>query len=192
MPSPSLPKLATNSRRKPRTLIDSLPASNDGRPWLPMTDMPIGDHRNIPVEVLGARGQTAHAYWTGRFWARAPISDSPVSLGFTPKWLRHPPAPAASAIDPLVSFDGWYRARTETARTAAGWTPESTLYADYLKFAAAVAPDDPALDEQGFRAAMEGTHATVGKRMVRLFDSSREELKDCWSRALMRAIRVAA
>lgn len=55
--------------------------------WRSMKDMPIGDARWVVVEVQGDDGETATAYWTGRAWARAPLSDAPEPLGFEP--VRH-------------------------------------------------------------------------------------------------------
>jgi hypothetical protein len=49
--------------------------------------MPIGDTRRLIVEVQGRGGETAMAYWTGEFWARAPLSQSPQPIGFEP--VRH-------------------------------------------------------------------------------------------------------
>lgn len=58
--------------------------------WYDMKSMPIGDQRNIVVEVRGAPQSQALAYWTGRIWAFAPISDKPVDIGFNPVEYRMP------------------------------------------------------------------------------------------------------
>ena len=95
------------------------------------------------------------------------------------------------SLDPLVQFDGWYRARSEPARHAQGWTPEAMLHADYVRFVGAVSPDDQPMALPAFRAALgDKLGAETAKRMVS--DGVHEELADCWNRALMRPIRVAA
>lgn len=58
--------------------------------WLPLSDMPIGDHRFITVEYLGPDGQSAEGYFTGQFYAQAPVrmvTHDP--LPFQPVALRH-------------------------------------------------------------------------------------------------------
>jgi hypothetical protein len=52
--------------------------------WLDMLSLPIGDHRNLVVEVRGANGEQALAYWTGSVWAHAPVTADPQPLGFRP------------------------------------------------------------------------------------------------------------
>ncbi|MBY8826086.1 hypothetical protein [Sphingomonas colocasiae] len=68
--------------------------------WLDMKSMPIGDQRHIVVEVRGAPQPQALAYWTGRIWALAPISDNPVDIGFNPVEYRMPIEQAAASSDP--------------------------------------------------------------------------------------------
>lgn len=68
-------------RPKKKTLQISA-AEDPDRPWEPWSMMPVGDQRNIIREVLSEDGQTAFAYFTGKFMALAPISENPVPLPF--------------------------------------------------------------------------------------------------------------
>ncbi len=58
--------------------------------WRPWKDMPIGDQRFIVREVCGDGGQTALAYWTGKVFAYAPVSDDPVEVPFKVTGQRTP------------------------------------------------------------------------------------------------------
>lgn len=65
--------------------------------WQSMMSMPIGDHRNIVVEVLGEEQQRAVAYWSGREWLKAPIADDAEPIDFKPMCWR---AQRADAVPP--------------------------------------------------------------------------------------------
>ncbi len=158
------------------------------------TYLRIAEQRKSSMPIATLRRLHHHpSLWispNGKIWSKDPAAPDWTPGG---EPVYDPYAQEMPSIDPLVAFDGWYRARTESARTTQGWTPETTLHADYLKFAKIVAPDAPILGEHGFHKAMStSTRAESAPRMVRIEGSIREELRLCWSRALMRAIRVAA
>lgn len=58
------------------------------RPFRPMIQLPIGDQRNIVMELISADGFSALGYWTGRMWAHAPMSANPRPLDFKPARYR--------------------------------------------------------------------------------------------------------
>lgn len=87
----------------------------DANPGYPMSAMPIGDHRNVVLEVWDGDDATAYAYWTGSFWAFAPISDDPKPLPFTPVLQRAvveriSVSPAGRAVDGRAPTDAAVRA----------------------------------------------------------------------------------
>ncbi|WP_220475401.1 DNA translocase FtsK [Sphingomonas cavernae] len=86
------------------------------REWRPMHQMPIGDQRNYVAQVRGGKGQTALAYWTGRFWAYAPISEDPKQLPFHP--IVHRAAMWARSSSPRPQLDWQPRIGEEVELTA--------------------------------------------------------------------------
>jgi len=54
------------------------------RVWRPMMQMPIGDHRNLLVQVRDQTGKAALAFWTGNMWAEVPLAGEITRLGFAP------------------------------------------------------------------------------------------------------------
>ncbi|WHO37854.1 hypothetical protein PMI04_014935 [Sphingobium sp. AP49] len=61
--------------------------------WHPLSHMPVGDHRFIVVDYIGAEGQVARGYWSGHEYARAPINHRwHEPLPFKPVALRHIPS----------------------------------------------------------------------------------------------------
>ncbi|TZG26481.1 hypothetical protein [Sphingomonas montanisoli] len=103
--------------------------------------------------------------------------------------LRNDPAPIVANTDPMILFDEWYRSRTEGARSAHGWTPETTLFSDFTKFASACG-ETVRFNVDGFRDAMATKQTKTRKMMVYRTDVSGEQLEDCWDRALIRALRA--
>lgn len=70
------------------------PLEEGERPWMRLELMPIGDRRNIVVQVRGEAGAAALAYWTGQMWAHAPISTQVSPIDFEPLEFRFPLADA--------------------------------------------------------------------------------------------------
>lgn len=98
----------------PETKAMQISAADDpDRPWEPWTVMHVGDQRNIIREVLSEDGQTALAYFTGKFMALAPISENPEPLPFkvwrqrrTPSSETNEQIRAALAVCPTCNDTG--------------------------------------------------------------------------------------
>lgn len=174
----------------------SLPAATDNQPWLDMFAMPIGDHRRIVVEVRSRAGTRAEAYWTGSFWAHAPVTDHPRPLRFQPVAQR-PIGPVEQTPAHLnFTVADWFKLRTELPRQPSGWTPVTTLYADYLEWCSYT--DVPYLDvlpQSDFEAQLRTRDDRAPEMMLvekrapyAAIGTKRPEL--CYPRHLRPAIRV--
>jgi len=119
------------------------------------------------------------------------------SLPTTPRKPRRPaidPVSGAERDNPAhlnFSFDDWFKANTELARLATGWTPADRLHADYVEYCrAADVPGCYVLALAAWDARMRiacGRLAEVRK----IADGSRVSYARCYPRFLRRPIRVS-
>ncbi len=180
-------RLVIPGRRKPVTCVGLADASTRylflarGR----RNRMPISELHRLDGSIVGYLSPN------GKIWSSDPRSRDWMPGG-TP--LYDPSAPAEPASDAISYVSDWYRARTEQAIRAQGWTPETTLFADYERYCEGTEiPAEHWFDRPTFAAAL---HDECGRaperRLVEVDGSHAERYEPCWPRALIRPIRVAA
>jgi hypothetical protein len=91
-----------------------------------------------------------------------------------------------------LSFDTWFRQRTELPRQITGWTPLSVLYSDYLRFCGDTGVRNAdIIVETSFRREL-GTRCDRQPRKLQVTVGDARSYEECWPRFLIKPIRLGA
>ncbi len=108
--------------------------------------------------------------------------------------IDHPaPRRRSPKVDKRVNltFDTWFRRRTELPKKITGWTPFSILYSDYLTFCRDTKAEADIIDEKAFRTELSGRCDRLPRELLCTVGLVRR-YAECWPRYLIPPIQLGS